>query len=1056
MMQGAPHLGPMYWALCDKYSVYLHDFLPISSRGFSCPYSLRTGRVVPWNILCIHVMGAPLVFAPMDGPVHKRGAMSEEGWFVGIQWPAALVKRKSDGKVLNVSRKKIHVYESAYLAPLDQRIPHDDDGPIDFKKEMEKSGVYDTAVQKGGSSDEKLQPEVNKNMVQSIKSLREHRFLLPGDPEAERPETKLDESAAAESQFGGEGEYVDDICNKTEFAKLTDLLELAKVAVEKGVSKPSIRSQVISKIKSATDLALYSAGDKGRLKVGKKIKKSMVSKDNVVEGQRSRKKVKFLKDVSSSSTNTAASRSTSPPSSPTYRSTRAKIMKDPLPKKKGRGRPRKICEGDVVSLPAEAFDGDEPGSWSKDNPDRCYGIVDSISKSGMAKVRWLESDTVDEVKVKDLKKKATEFNTNVLKLEKQKLTSGRVIVMLVEGEKATFVNPDEAVCPKNFFELLVKSNWRKWVQAVKDELEGWDNNNAVTVVPISDVPPGAKVVPLGELYTRKRDGRYKFRQYLMGNLLREGVDYKDTFSTTVSASGICTFYSLATTCDKQVWGWDAVCGYLQVKEQYDIYAFLPSHHEYSSLEYEELAKLREEFLDLVKKEGPEGIKKFASKHKRDSRVNPKEVFKCNSSIYGGPSCGHEFEMMIHAVHTKTAGCTQTQPEPSIFVRIRVDKDDKVVGYLIAAAYVDDVVFFGTEPERLKYMADVKSKLKVKFEEPPIKEFVGIETEQDMEHHTCELKMPKYWRKAAAGFKHLFPNGMKERGVPMTNYDEKILQVDPTEAEIKEARDLPYREILGVMSFPASMCKFEMKYAISVLGSRRGGWSAKHFGVVLKVFEYGVHTCELGLMYSKGLDPRGDNTLYAYADASLKVPRSYGCRIVMMNGAALSLRAKKHISTDPSTCESEMTELFYGCTDVKGLRNLMAELGMYQERPTWIYQDNESTIKIANNRGSLGVSSRAMDLQTLRVRNMVEDHIVQTKKRSTDRMIADMGTKSLPEGQFTLYRDVMNGYALVKAAYPGKKLSPLVYSGDASNVTAALVSMQVMVKEMGVYLSADQL
>ena len=404
MMQGAPHLGPMYWALCDKYSVYLHDFLPISSRGFSCPYSLRTGRVVPWNILCIHVMGAPLVFAPMEGPVHKRGAMSQEGWFVGIQWPAALVKRKSDGKVLNVSRKKIHVYESAYLAPLDQRIPHDDDGPIDFKKEMEKSGVYDTAVQKGGSSDEKLQPEVNKNMVQSIKSLREHRFLLPGDPEAERPETKLDESAAAESQFGGEGEYVDDICNKKEFAKLTDLLELAKVAVEKGVSKPSIRSQVISKIKSATDLALYSAGDKGRLKVGKKIKKSMVSKDNVVEGKRSRKKVKFSKDVSSSSTNTAASRSTSPPSSPTYRSTRAKIMKDPLPKKKGRGRPRKICEGDVVSLPAEAFDGDEPGSWSKDNPDRCYGIVDSISKSGMAKVRWLESDTVDEVKVKDLKK----------------------------------------------------------------------------------------------------------------------------------------------------------------------------------------------------------------------------------------------------------------------------------------------------------------------------------------------------------------------------------------------------------------------------------------------------------------------------------------------------------------------------------------------------------------------------------------------------------------------------------------------------------------------------
>ena len=1052
MMQGAPHLGPEYWGLCDKYAVYLHDFLPISSRKFSCPYFLRTGKVVPWDILCIHNMGAPLVYAPMDGPVHKRGAMSEEGWYVGIQWPAALVKRKSDGKVLNVSRKKIHVYEASYLAPLDQRVPHDKDGPIDFSKEELRSGVYDTAVQEGGSSEVELQPQMNKNMVQSIKSLREHRYLLPGDSNAQRPETELDKSAAAESQFGGEGVYVDDICNQTEFAKLTDLLEQAIAAVEKGVSKPSIRSQVISKIKSATDLTLYSAGDKGRLKVGKKSKIAPVSNDNVIEGRRSRKKVKFSQDDSSSSSSVA-------PTTPI----------DSLSKKDGRGAPKKICEGDVVSLPAEAFDGDDPGSWSDDNPGICYGIVESVSKAGVAKVRWLEEDKVDEVKVKDLSivrngglhstkqpKRATEFDVNVLKLEKQKFTCARVIVMLVEGTRATFVNPDEETCPKNFFEVLVKSNWRKWVQAVKDELEGWDNNNAVTVVPMMDVPAGAKVVPLGELYTRKRDGRFKYRQYLMGNLLREGVDYSDTFSATVSAAGICTFYSLATTCDKMVWSWDAVCGYLQVKEQYDIFAFLPSHHEYSRLEYEELATLREEFLNLVKKEGPEGLRKFASKHKRHNRSNPDNVFKCNSSIYGGPSCGHEFEMLIHAVHTKTAGCTQTQPEPSMYVRIVVDKEDKVVGYLIAAAYVDDVIFFGTDPERLKYMGDVRSKIKVKFEEPPVKEFVAIEIEQDMEHHTCELKMPKYWKKAAAGFAHLFPTGMKERGVPMTNYDEKILQVDPTDAEIQEARDLPYREILGVMSFPVSMCKFEMKYAISVLGSRRGGWSAKHFGVVLKVFEYGVHTCDIGLMYSKGLDPRGENTLYAYADASLKVPRSYGCRIVMMNGAALSLRAKKHISTDSSSCASEMTELFYGCIDVKGLRNLMAELGMYQVRPTWVYQDNESTIKIANNRGSLGVSSRAMDLQTLRVRNMVEDHIVETKQRPTDRMVADMGTKSLPEGQFTLYRDVMNGYALVKAAYPNKRLSPLVFGGDASSVTAALVSMQVLVKEMGTYLSADQL
>jgi hypothetical protein len=83
------------------------------------------------------------------------------------------------------------------------------------------------------------------------------------------------------------------------------------------------------------------------------------------------------------------------------------------------------------------------------------------------------------------------------------------------------------------------------------------------------------------------------------------------------------------------------------------------------LECEELAVLRKEFLELVSKQGVEGLRKFAAKHKRDSRTNPKEVYKCNSSIYGAPSAGREFEMLVHSVHADTRGCTQTRrPNPN--------------------------------------------------------------------------------------------------------------------------------------------------------------------------------------------------------------------------------------------------------------------------------------------------------------------------------------------------------------------------------------------------------
>ena len=119
-------MGNNSWALADKYSVYIHDLLPQSTRNWHCPRYLRTGRSVDWNLVYVKVFGAPLVYCPMGGPIHKRAALNAEGHFAGIQWPAALIKRKEDGKILSCARQKMRVYESAYLAPMNQRVDHEE------------------------------------------------------------------------------------------------------------------------------------------------------------------------------------------------------------------------------------------------------------------------------------------------------------------------------------------------------------------------------------------------------------------------------------------------------------------------------------------------------------------------------------------------------------------------------------------------------------------------------------------------------------------------------------------------------------------------------------------------------------------------------------------------------------------------------------------------------------------------------------------------------------------------------------------------------------------
>jgi hypothetical protein len=189
-----------------------------------------------------------------------------------------------------------------------------------------------------------------------------------------------------------------------------------------------------------------------------------------------------------------------------------------------------------------------------------------------------------------------------------------VTVVIVEALKTPKDPLDKDGWFRNFFEAMVSPDWREWVLAIKKEIASWNDFNAFTEIPFSSRTPGSSIVPLGELFTMKRDLSFKFRQYLMGNLLKKGKDYDETFSSCISWDGIRWCAAVACATNKLIHGLDAVTGFLQAKEQFDLYAFLPSHGQYSSLSFEQLAEVRSKLLDLVKKDGVEGLKKFAAAH----------------------------------------------------------------------------------------------------------------------------------------------------------------------------------------------------------------------------------------------------------------------------------------------------------------------------------------------------------------------------------------------------------------------------------------------------------
>jgi len=982
MMLGAPHLPKWCWALADKHSVYVGRLLPQSTRNWKSAYWLNRKLAPHWRNMAIHVFGAPCAYAPMEGPIHKRAARTEEGYFVGVQHPMVLILRKHDFKLISCSRKKVLVYESIYTLPLSLS-----------SSQLEQELQYKQNESQVESMKDKRQHGDGKPQhVQSIKSISAHTAPPPNTTGTTkfRAPTELDSSAETQTLNSGEGVVVPEHIGYSSNLEvgISEMQERAK----KEIVDPGIRQRVISSLHKARDM-MSRVVEKGALKKGKQSSKRNIDAMNVIEGKRDRnaKKVKL---------NLGAEKS---PKKVKMKATR-------------KVKPFAFEVGDWISVDSKIFDGLTPGSYSDTHPERQIGEVERIwAAKDIVRIRWGDNSK-------------SHHNAAQLQMEKRKINAAMIVAILIGEVLKKEPDPnDKTQWPKDFFAALVKPEWREWVAAVKKEIESWLAFNAYTEIAFVDRKPGSSIVPLGELYTRKRDGSFKFRQYLMGNLLKKGKDFDETFSACISWDGIRWSMSIACATGKEVRGLDAVTGFLQAKEQFNIYAFLPSHGSYSALSFEELAEVRMKLLRLMKKDGEQGLKSFAAAHKKESRVNPKTCYQLNSSIYGAPSANHEWDMLFQGAHVGKCGLTLSEVEPSLYVKMETNEQDEVVEWMIATIWTDDVRYFGTKKILDEYERELEKHIKVKFLGVP-GEFVGVEIKQDLGRGLLEMKSPKYWETAYDKFAKYFPGGVSERNNPLSVYDEKMmLEEVVSDKDYEEAKDLPYRELCGVISYAAGCVKLEMRYAISICGKHRGKWGKRQFKILLKCFEYGFTTRHTGLIYSKGLDEHGLNVMYCYADSGHSLPRSYGSTVSMMNGSATSLSAKRHTLTASSTMHDESIEFSIAGNKMVGFRNMAIEMGFPQEKATTIYQDNEAAIQVMVNRGSLSKQSRHIERRVLTARNKIEDGQIMPKYCKTEEMVADIGTKALSDKQFAYLRDRLTGYALVKRHHPTYAIPSYVLS-----------------------------
>ncbi|GJP70889.1 hypothetical protein CLOP_g1781 [Closterium sp. NIES-67] len=164
---------------------------------------------------------------------------------------------------------------------------------------------------------------------------------------------------------------------------------------------------------------------------------------------------------------------------------------------------------------------------------------------------------------------------------------------------------------------------------------------------------------------------------------------------------------------------------------------------------------------------------------------------------------------------------------------------------------------------------------------------------------------------------------------------------------------------------------------------------------------------LGLKYS-GLRQRlqrgaadvksGEMLLSCYTDASFNSVKadgtSIGGYVCLLGGGAVSWRSKKQNEVGLSSCETEYMALHHGAKEVVWLRRLLEELGVGQEEPTVVFNDNESAVKLAKNACLHGLTKHIRPKWHW-VRRLL-DKEVRLEIVKTHQQAADIFTKRLAE------------------------------------------------------------
>jgi hypothetical protein len=521
--------------------------------------------------------------------------------------------------------------------------------------------------------------------------------------------------------------------------------------------------------------------------------------------------------------------------------------------------------------------------------------------------------------------------------------------------------------PQTYRQAMTTSEAAEWHAAAIVEL---DAHRRMGTWDLVEPPAGAHVLK-GRWVFRVKTGpngeavKHKARWCVRGDRQIAGIDYEEVFSSVVKSMTYKLQLNRAAVEDLEV-------------EQMDF----------------ETAFLNSKLQEVVYIEQPEGFNDGTGR-----------VCILRRALYGLKQAPRAWYQTLAKFLQEELNMRCCRSDISVFI----DNDLQI------SVYVDDILIFGKDKQKVQRLKD---KLSARFNMKdlgPVTWYLGIKITRDRQARTITLSQKAYFQKVLERFQMADCNPVKTPMKPSAQRPEKNAQ------EVSKEFTTRYQQIIGSLMYGMLCTRPELAFS-SGLGSRFSSCPSKAHGrMINNILAYIKGSLDYGLVLGGHSDIR---PLQGFTDAAFKdcpsSSKSTSGYVFFAGSGAISWSSKLQSVIATSSTHSEFIGQFNATKEALFLRGLAEELWpAVVQTPTQISNDDgqpeitmPATVIKGDNNGALSIAkatqrhAKTKHFDPLIVRYCQEQQQakhVSFQRVDTEDNLADIFTKPLEPARFAKLR-----------------------------------------------------